>query len=145
MNLPQINTPSLTAYYDDTSKLTHVIYRGQMTAQMTIDVYRWILSLAAYIDVADVRGSIYDFREVPNFDRYSLSTVQRESRNLNFNLDVSNIPVALVVKNLIQESMVRIGMKVSPQEHRKKIVMSEADALQFFATWHAEHGKQSSV
>jgi hypothetical protein len=139
MSLPRIDRPNLTAYFDLERRLTHVIYRGPMTADMTVDVYRWIIELASTPQAAEnseVRGSLYDFREVTDFQQYSLSTVQRESRQLSFNIDVSKIPVALLVNSLMQEQMVSVGMKITTGEHRKRIVHSEEAAFAFFEEFH---------
>ena len=146
MDFPRVDRQDLTAYFDPTSRLTHVIYRGSMTAKMTIDVYRWIIDFANHLAESErkkVRGSIYDFREVTGFSDYSISTVQRESKQLNFNLDVSKIPVALLVESMMQENMIRVAMKVTAQEYRKRIVFSEEEALAFFEEFHASLASQN--
>jgi hypothetical protein len=145
MDLPKINQPNLTAYFDKERGISHVVYRGNMDSGMTIVIYRWIFEMANYLEADDVRGSIYDFREVTDFQSYSLSAVQRESRNLNVTLDVSSIPVALLVTNKLQETMVRVAMQVTPQEYRKRIVFSEAEAIAFFEEWHSQEDDTTAV
>lgn len=136
MSYPEINTKDVSARFEPETGYVWVAYRGSLTASMTVDVYRWMVALAKHIKVTDVLGSVYDFTGITDFSRYSLSTVQRESHNLNMNMDMSHIPVALIVANDIQKSMVRIGLQLTPQEHRKRIVMSEEEALAFFTEWH---------
>ncbi len=139
MKYPRIDSDNLTAYYDADSRVTHVTYRGPMTASLTIRVYRWIGELAKIMTPQDVHGSIFDFRDVTNFESYSLSTVMNESRKLNMKMDFSHVPVALLVGSGLQEQMVRVVMKVTPQDHRKAIVHSEEEAWAFIEAWNKKY------
>ncbi|RMG83054.1 MAG: hypothetical protein D6712_13680 [Chloroflexi bacterium] len=139
MEYPRVDSEDLTAYYDPDKLITHVTYRGPMTADLTIRVYRWIAELAKIISPQDVHGGIFDFRDVTNFESYSLSTVMNESRKLNMKMDFSHVPVALIVSSGLQEQMVRVVMKVTPQDHRKAIVHSEEEAWTFIEEWNKKY------
>jgi hypothetical protein len=127
------------AFYDDALRLVVVKYRGVVNSMVTAAVYGWVLELVANVPIETSRGSIYDFREATHFDNTNLRTVQRSSKKINVQVDVSNHPVALLVSNMLQEQMVRVSMKITPQEERKRIVKSEQDALAFINDWNEKH------
>ncbi len=143
MELPRVDSEDLSIYFDTDTGLAWAVYRGVMTASLIIKTYKTIAQLASQI--ADQQnaflGGIFDFRAVTDFDKYSLSTVMRESKRLNMKMDFSQLPVALLVGSALQEHMVRVTMKVTPQDYRKRIVHSEEEALEFFKEWHARHAK----
>ncbi|MCU0480514.1 MAG: hypothetical protein MUE54_04795 [Anaerolineae bacterium] len=128
-----LHTPNIDGFFDETSRILRVTYRGVMTAQVTRDVYAWIgrLIVAADGNVNLALGSIYDFTDVTQFDSLTLSTTQRSSQAVNRDAELRYHPVALVVKTPFQREYVRLTMKVSPQEDRKKIVDNLDDAQAF--------------
>jgi len=67
MTLPRLETPHISAYYDETQHIACVTYGNEVTPEVTIAVYRWMASLADYVRQEDVRGGIYDFRRVTKF------------------------------------------------------------------------------
>jgi hypothetical protein len=139
MALPRLATPQVTAYYEEDHHIAHIYYRGEMSPEVIIEVYEWMKSLAPHIAISEVRGGIYDFRAVTGFRTASFRTVQNQSQKANANYDFSHIPVALLVSTFSQEQMVRVAMKVTPQENRKAIVKSEAEARAFIDMWHSQH------
>jgi len=54
---------------------------------------------------------------------------------------MNHVAVALIVSTLLQENMVRVAMKITPQEHRKRIVKSEEAARAFIDEWHQKLSK----
>ena len=136
MNVPRLDSDPVTAYFDPVSQITHTIYRGKLTPEVTLQAYQWTFAALEVIDVKDIRGSIYDFRRVTEFHNANLSILQRVSQKANIQYDFSHIPVALIVSSLLQEHLVLVYMKVSPQEKRKRIVKSEPEALAFINEWH---------
>ncbi|RMG83051.1 MAG: hypothetical protein D6712_13665 [Chloroflexi bacterium] len=145
MTFPRIDSDDLTAYFDDEHYITYVVYRGVLTDQQTLRVYAWMgellkAAIAAGLGLNDLYGSVYDFREVTNFKQYNLSTVMRESQKVNTKMNLSHVPVALLVQSPLQEELLRIALKLTPQDYRKKVVHSEQEALDFIEQWHHEHG-----
>ncbi len=83
-----------------------------------------------------VRGAIYDFTAVTEFSSANLSTVQRESRNINQQYDLSQVPSVFIVSNLYQQRMLHTYFRITKDEERKRIVHSEAEAFAFLDEWH---------
>ncbi|RMG83055.1 MAG: hypothetical protein D6712_13685 [Chloroflexi bacterium] len=137
--LPRVDSEDLTAYFDDATSIAQVIYRGPMTASLTIRAYQWIAQITGVIGVEAIHGAVFDFRAVTNFESYTLSTVMRESKKANMKFDFSHVPVALLVGSGLQEQMVRVALKVSPQDFRKRLVRSQEEALAFIDEWHGQN------
>lgn len=131
----ELHTEHIDGFFDEKARILRVQYRGMVTAQVTRDVYAWIgrLIVVAHGNVNIARGSIYDFRDVTRFDSLTLSTTQRSSQAINRETELRYHPVALIVRTPFQREYVRLTMKVSPQEDRKKIVESVEDAEKFIA------------
>ncbi len=129
----ELHTDNVDGFFDEETRILRVKYRGMVTAQVTREVYAWIgrLIVAAHGNVQLALGSIYDFREVTQFDSLTLSTTQRGSQTVNRDAELRYHPVALIVKTPFQREYVRLTMKVSPQEDRKKIVETPEDAEAF--------------
>ncbi len=135
--LPRMDSDDLTVYFDEATSIAWAIYRGPMTASLTIRAYQAMAEIVSVIGAEAIYGAIFDFREVTNFESYTLSTVMRESKKANMKFDFSHVPVALLVGSGLQEQMVRVTLKVSPQDFRKRIVRSEAEAKAFIDEWHS--------
>lgn len=129
----ELHTDTIDGFFDEETRILRVKYRGMVTAQVTRDVYGWIgrLIMSAHGNINLALGSIYDFREVTQFDSLTLSTTQRGSQTVNRDAELRYHPVALIVKTPFQREYVRLTMKVSPQEDRKKIVETPEDAEAF--------------
>ena len=138
MPLPRLTTPQVTAYYEEDTNIARIYYRGEMSPEVIIEVYDWMKSLAPYVPIQDVRGGIYDFRAVTGFRTASFRTAQSQSQKFNAASDLSHIPVALLISTFSQEQMVRVAMQVTPQEHRKAVVRTEAEARAFIDMWHEQ-------
>lgn len=142
---PRIDSEPVTAYLDLDQGVAYVIYRGELRAESTIAVYKWINSLVGLVEPEQVRGSIYDFRAVTHFHRSNVHAIQKESHRVNIRFDTSRMPVALIVAQPFQEYAVRVAMRITPDEHRKRIVRSEAEALAFFGGWHAKYNSAETT
>jgi hypothetical protein len=138
MKYEKLETANVIAHFDEEDSVLRITYIGQVTPDVTESVYSWIgrLIVSSGGNVGLARGSIYDFRQVTDFVNRNLSTAQRESSQLSRKVDVSNHPVALLVDTFYQEQFVRLSMKVSKQDNRKRIVHSEADALTYIDEFH---------
>lgn len=110
-----------------------------LTLATTASVYAWNNEVLQKVDIKAIKGMFIDFRTVKKFDFKNLQTASKESRGLNQKFDLSALPVAVLVKNMYQEQMVSISMKLTAQTQRMRMVYTEAEALQFLHDWHQAH------
>jgi hypothetical protein len=143
-NLPTLDTPNVHAYFDLEQRISFITYKGTLDSTATNQLYDWVKELLTMIGPDATHGVIFDFRDVVNFVQGNLVTAQRQSKAINQTSDQSNHPVALIVATLHQEQMVRVSMRVSPLEHRKRVVHSLDEALAYIEEWHREHQKESN-
>ncbi len=129
----ELHTDNIEARFDVESRLLRVKYRGKITAQVNNDLYAWIGRLveSAGGNINIALGSIYDFREVTEFDSHIISTAQKNSKQINRDMSLRYHPVALLVTSPYQREYVHLTMRVSPQEDRKRIVDTEEQAEAF--------------
>jgi len=127
------------AYYDAESAIIFVHYRGTLTGDAANDVYGWLEELYDEIDVDNLYGIVFDFREVKDFDESNLKTARRVSSRMNMRIDTSHVPAALIIRDPYHQEILFGSMRVSPEHARKKIVWSEEEAREFLDQWHAEH------
>jgi hypothetical protein len=142
--IEQIEADNFTAWYNDEQEILHVVYKGVLTSDTTVQVYRWLGEVIQRRpqDVMRAKGSIYDFRGVTGFDSHNLTSAQRQSQQLNTKADMSGHPVALLVDTLLQEQILRVELKISPQQDRKRLVHSEEEAYAFIASFHPASEKR---
>lgn len=148
MNTPtlaamRLEEKQITAYYDAESRILHVAYRGILSSAVSAQFYSWLGAAIAQFpeEVNRAWGSIYDFRDVTQFDNANLFSTQRQSKTLNQQTDFSNHPVAMLVANNIQEEYVRMTMTITPGQNRKRIVFSPEEGLAFIEIFHRNKGK----
>jgi hypothetical protein len=132
-----LNTDEVSGWHDTTTQISYFVYYGEVTPNVTADVYEYIGASFHKNGTGFVKGGLYDFRHVTGFQNANLNTVRRTSGTLNTNYDMSHIAVGLVVSSILQERMVLLAMKVTPQEKRKKIVYGYQEGLDFIRTFHA--------
>jgi hypothetical protein len=137
----RMETPNVTAYWDGARGIFYVIYRGILSADVTKEVYQWMTEKVALVKGEEIRGGIYDFRQVTDSNVGNLTTLHRESRNFNVQIDTSQTPIALVVETIHQEQIVRFSMQVTPGHGRKRIVKSMDEAHKFINDYHARQTK----
>ncbi len=150
MEFERLDTDSVLGEYHDSDGIVRVTYRGVLTADVTRVMYGWLGRLIAQNggDISRTRGSIYDFRQVIDFDSRNFSTAQSQSANLKTQvdrIDLSQHPVALVVNTIKQEQFVKLTMQVVGQEKRQRIVRSIEDAEAFIAAFHRQHTTEPST
>ncbi|MBZ0285132.1 MAG: hypothetical protein K8L97_30645 [Anaerolineae bacterium] len=128
-----LDTPQVKGRFDPEDGILYVSYHGVLTPDVTRAVYGWMGELIAQAggDISLARGSVYDFRDVTDFDAHNLTSVQRQSAQVQDQANLQNHPVALVVDTMKQEQFVKLFMKLTAQEDRKRIVHSVEGALQF--------------
>jgi hypothetical protein len=132
-----LNTDEVSGWHDATAQISYFVYYGEVTPNVTADVYEYIGASFQQNGTGFVKGGLYDFRHVTGFQNANLNTVRRTSGALNTNYDMSHIAVGLIVSSILQERMVLLAMKVTPQEKRKKIVYGYQEGLDFIRTFHA--------
>jgi hypothetical protein len=138
MILEHTDLENFSAWYDDEQQILHVVYKGVLTSDTTAQFYRWLGEVIQRrpAEVVNAKGSIYDFRLVTGFESRNLTSAQRQSQPFNSKADVSNHPVALLVDTYLQEQILRVELKISPQQDRKRLVRTEAEAYAFIASFH---------
>lgn len=136
------NVPHATAYFDTQTRVVEVTYYGHITGDVTRDVYGWMMGQAKIYGIETIRGGKFDFRQVTKFDNTNLRTVKQSSSNMNRAYDMSHIAVALITSTAAQEQMVSIGMQVTPQEQRKRLVRSAQEAYHFIDEYEQQYAKR---
>jgi len=136
-----LETEQVQARYDLESKLLRVVYHGVLNPAASAQLYRWLgqLLIDSPEEANQARGSIFDFWQVTRIDNSNLTSAQRQSQQMNERVDLTNHPVALIAANLYQRELLRLTMQISPQQDRKRIVSSEAEALEFIEHFHRTH------
>ena len=86
----------------------------------------------------NMRGEVFDFRDVTQFMPDNLMDARRNSRRYNVKNDVRRLPVAMIVKDFYQEEILRGPMQNVRENVRKTIVRNMDDALMFITNWHAQ-------
>jgi hypothetical protein len=138
-----LNSEGASLYYDKDRHILSVIYYGSINPAVTADAYATGAAIIGHYGL-DIRGSIFEFRHVIDFDNSNLNAVRRTSGSLNTNYDMNHIAVALLVGTMMQESMVRMVMKITPQEERKRIVHSYEDCYQFIDNYHLKRAAKAA-
>ncbi|MCL4247347.1 MAG: hypothetical protein KJ065_04255 [Anaerolineae bacterium] len=140
----KVDTEHYSAHYDAQRLLLFVRYQGALTPAISIQFYQWLIG--AIKDnphlLTEARGSIYDFRAVTELANTNMSSTQRQSQQVNQQVDLQNHPVALIAKDSVQQALLTATMRISPQQDRKKVVRSEAEALAFIDAFHEQQEHQ---
>lgn len=144
MSTKPLETPSASARFDAEKQVIWVTYRGLLDAMATASVYGWLAEFFDSDDVEQVRGEVFDFREVTMFGADNLMEARRKSRGFNLKQDTSLLPVAMITANFYQEEILRGPMQNVPENMRKTIVRSEADALDFIDNWHRQRENEEA-
>jgi hypothetical protein len=114
------------------------IYGKILTPEITAKVYAEGTKIVKSVGVENVRGLLLDFRAVERFIAGNLPTAQSESYRLNARYSLDHIPVALIVETPMQEQMVRVSLRSTPGQERKRIVRTDDDAWTFITQWHKD-------
>ncbi len=138
MNIQPLHEQQVTAHYDGDERVVYVIYFGILGPDASTAAYEWLENLINTIGVDAIRGEIFDFTGVTQFRPDNLINAKKSSRMLNLRTNVDNMPVAMVVKDMVQEEILRGPMRNVPENPRKRIVHSEEEAFAFFDEWHAQ-------
>ena len=139
MPIDPLETNTASAHYDDDHNVVWITYRGLLDAEATAKVYNWLAEFFEDHGDNEISGEVFDFRGVNTFGPDNLFEARKKSRGFNLKQNMSDIPVAMICANFYQEEILRGPMQNVPENPRKTIVHSEAEALQFIRDWHSEH------
>ncbi len=139
MIIEHLERDNFTLWYDTDERVLHVRYRGTLSPETTRAFYTELGGVIQRnpLEVGRALGSIYDFRDVSQFESRNLTAAQRQSQDLNSRFELANHPVAVLVGTRLQESILRVELSISPQQNRKRVVWSEAEGLAFINAFHA--------
>jgi len=127
---------NVTAHYDEEKELVYIIYFGILGSEASTAAYAWLEDLINDVGVDAIRGEIFDFTQVTQFRPDNLINARRHSKMLNLRTDTENMPVAMIVKDMVQEEILRGPMRNVPENKRKRIVHSEDEAYAFIDEFH---------
>lgn len=131
-----LNTSTLKITLDTRNMVVLVSYHKELNAENTMLMYGWLMEAFYKYGNIGVRGIVYDFTDVQKFTPSNLISTQRGSMAINSQLDLSRMPVAMIVKSVMQEQQVSIAMNITPGEQRKRIVHNMAQAMMFINDFH---------
>lgn len=142
MLVEPLERDNIYAHYDHIKKLVMISYRKTLNPRLTADAYEWMKNLIPFRE--EIRGAVFDFRDVGHFDPANISSAQRQSTELNRNYEVSLIPAAMIIANAYQGRILETLNSMSPGKERKKIVNSYPEAFQFLRDFGASVGRDTS-
>lgn len=125
--------------FDSQTGVLSAIYGEILNGRYTAEVYSECLNVLTREGVENVKGVIFDFRNVQVSEKDNLRTAQASSHRANNKVDMSNLPVALIATSRLQQAIVQVSVKVGADTHRKRIVSTTEEALAFFNEWHSEN------
>ena len=123
-------------YLDDETQIARVAYPEHLTPQVTIDMYAWFDELASQVGITSLKGCIFDFCNVKQFHPGNARAAQRESKKINSKYDLRRFPVAFLVRNMSQEQMLRVSMRLTQNSDRLRIIHNESQAVEYIQEWH---------
>ncbi len=136
-DVQKLNEASVSGYFDDYTRIFHVHYKDILTADTTNKAYSWLFTQGTVVGgIENIHAFVFDFTEVVKFQRDNTFATKRQSQTAKVSIDLSRVPAALVVKNIYQEQMVLLSMKVNDVEERTKICKSHAEAMTFIDQFH---------
>lgn len=137
MPFTPLETDTVTATYDDDTRIATISYQGLLGADTTIAVYDWLGDLIDEVGFENLYGEIFDFRNVREFLPDNLMEARRKSRRYNMRNNVRRLPVAMIVSSHYQEEILRGPLQNVEENKRKTIVWTMEDAIAFLHAWHA--------
>lgn len=139
MPIPELEHECATARYDQDTGIVYITYSGLLDSSVSTAVYDWLADLIATLGIDQLYGEIFDFRAVTEFMPENLIDARRNSRRYNMKNNVKKLPVAMIVKDFVQEEILRVPMQNVKENERKTIVQNMDDAVAFLHAWHKAH------
>ncbi|MFZ4825742.1 MAG: hypothetical protein ACOYLB_00160 [Phototrophicaceae bacterium] len=145
LSFPELITESVTARFDGETHVAYVIYLGSIGADASTAAYKWLQDLLDTIGVESLYGEIWDFSKVTQFLPDNLIDARKNSRKFNLvTQNIERIPVAMVVRDYIQEEILRGPMRNVEENKRKRICHSNDEALRFIQQWRMNNTAKSA-
>lgn len=138
MTFQPLQQEQVQAHYEPEEKIVYVRYTGILGSDASDSAYNWLAQLIEEIGIDNIYGEIFDFCAVTQFQPDNLINARKHSRKLNLRVNVHETPVAMVVRDAVQEEILRGPMRNVPENRRKRIVHSYDEALAFFEEWYRE-------
>lgn len=138
MSIEALEIPQASARYDAEHNVVWISYRGILDAEASTLVYQWLAEFFEAHDDQAIAGEVFDFREVDSFGPDNLFEARKKSRGFNLKQDITHLPVAMICSNFYQEEILRGPMQNVPENQRKRIVHTDAEALAFIEEWHSQ-------
>lgn len=130
------------AYLDEETRIPRVTYPSHLTPEVTIGMYKWFGDLIDQHGLENLRGGIFDFRNVEKFHPNNFRTARAESRKINLKADLGKFPIAFLVQDMKQEQMLRVSMRLTQNPARLRILYSLESAIAFIKDWYKTLEKQ---
>lgn len=141
MPFQNLETETVSAYYDENTKIAYITYKGLLDGTSSTGVYEWLADLTQEIGFDTLYGEIFDFRVVQEFLPDNLMEARRKSRRYNLKNPVKQLPVAMIVSSHYQEEILRGPMQNVEENKRKAIVWTMDEAHEFLDLWHTQQEK----
>jgi hypothetical protein len=138
MSVEALQQENAQASFDAESHIAFITYHGVLTAATSIAVYDWLADLTEAVGLDNVYGEVFDFREVEQFMPDNLISARKNSRRMNMRNNVKKLPVAMIVKDFVQEEILRGPMQNPKENQRKRIVRTMDEALTFITGYHQQ-------
>ena len=144
-DVQKLNEANVSGYFDKDTRIFHIHYKGILDAEATNKAYSWLFTQGTEVGGIDnIYAFVFDFTEVVKFRRDNTFATKRQSQTAKVSIDLSRVPAALVVKNIYQEQLVLLSMKVNDVEERTKICKSHAEAMTFIDLFHQKLAKRDT-
>ena len=125
--------------FNESAQVLIAEYGCDVSAEVTRKLYRDLIAMMQRMKPGDVRGIVFDFRQVSHFGKEALRSTCEESERANRLLDMSHMPAALIVQTPRQEQIVRLMVEMTPGRDHRRLVRAFQDALSFIEEWHQRH------
>jgi hypothetical protein len=142
MEIKPLEQEKVRAHFDLETKVAYIHYAGILGADASTAAYQWLAELIAAVGIENIYGEIFDFTDVRQFQPDNLIDARKHSRKLNLRVNIHETPVAMVVRDTVQKEILRGPMRNVPENRRKRIVQTEAEAFAFFKEWHDQANPQ---
>lgn len=133
-DIQDLDKPCVHATYDSDQRLIFIQYSGILDGAATRMYYRWLTQEVAPV-IKQVRGTIFDFRQVASIEVSNTRTVTQSSHAVHRQLDLRHVAVALIAKDHYQEQLLRITAAMTPHPQVKRIVRDMDAALAYVDEW----------
>lgn len=137
MAIDKLEQEHVTAHFDVENHVAYITYTGILDATASASAYGWLQKLIDNVGIETIYGEIFDFTHVKQFQPDNLIDARKNSRKLNLKVDIHRTPVAMIVRDAVQEEILRGPMRIVPENKRKRIVVSQQEAFDFFSEWHS--------